>query len=58
MDLWGGLISSEKTLIPMHNWMGGSDVLEDVSILVSVTGECEAYPFDFRMDADTFTLSR
>lgn len=35
MDLWGGLISSEKTLIPIHNWIGGQDIVEDVAILVS-----------------------
>lgn len=32
MDICGGLISSEKTLIPMHNWMLGSDIVEDLGI--------------------------
>lgn len=32
MDICGGLISSERTLIPMHNWMCGSDVLADTAL--------------------------
>lgn len=33
MDICGGLISLERTLMPMHNWMGGVDVLADVAAL-------------------------
>lgn len=32
MDICGGLISSEKTLIPMSKWMGGPDLLADIAI--------------------------
>ncbi|KAF2774504.1 C6 transcription factor [Teratosphaeria nubilosa] len=31
MDVCGGLISSEKTLIPMQKWMGGADLMTDVT---------------------------
>jgi len=33
MDICGGLISSEKTLIPMHRWMGGLDIMVDIAML-------------------------
>ena len=32
MDIVGGLVSSEKTLIPMHNWMGGGDIALDLAL--------------------------
>ncbi|KAK4552278.1 hypothetical protein LTR86_010448 [Recurvomyces mirabilis] len=31
MDVVGGLVSSEKTLIPMHNWMCGGDITIDMA---------------------------
>ncbi|KAI7461440.1 hypothetical protein KC351_g16802 [Hortaea werneckii] len=34
MDICGALISSETTLIPMHNWIGAADVMTDVSLLI------------------------
>ncbi|TKA82924.1 hypothetical protein B0A55_01310 [Friedmanniomyces simplex] len=33
MDVCGGLISSERTLIPMHKWMLGSDILLDIAMM-------------------------
>jgi len=33
MDICGGLISSEKTLIPMHRWLGGLDIAVDIAML-------------------------
>ncbi|KAH9845140.1 C6 zinc finger protein domain-containing protein [Teratosphaeria destructans] len=35
MDVCGGLISSEKTLIPMHKWMGGADLVTDITLFNS-----------------------
>ncbi|KAK5118491.1 hypothetical protein LTR62_003006 [Meristemomyces frigidus] len=32
MDVVGGLVSSETTLIPMHNWMCGSDIFHDLAL--------------------------
>ncbi|WPG99870.1 C6 transcription factor [Acrodontium crateriforme] len=32
MDIWGSFISSERTLIPTHRWMGGRDLSEEVEM--------------------------
>lgn len=42
MDICGALISSETTLIPMHHWIGGTDMAADVSLLVT-QGTSDAY---------------
>jgi hypothetical protein len=42
MDIVGGLVSSEKTLIPMHNWMGGGDIALDLA-LFSAHGTTDMY---------------
>ncbi|CAK4033240.1 C6 transcription factor [Lecanosticta acicola] len=40
MDICGGLISSERTLIPMHRWLSssGDDFLTDYSLLQNISG--------------------
>lgn len=43
MDICGGLISSERTLIPLHKWMGGGDIISDVSILLNLHGDFSMY---------------
>ncbi|EGP87199.1 unnamed protein product [Zymoseptoria tritici ST99CH_1A5] len=43
MDVCGGFISSEKTLIPMHKWIGGMDINEDVSIMLDLHGSFDMY---------------
>jgi hypothetical protein len=43
MDVCGGFISSEKTLIPMSKWIGGSDIHEDVSIMLDLHGSFDMY---------------
>ena len=35
MDICGGLISSERTLIPMHKWMGGGDMSLDLAMFAA-----------------------
>lgn len=37
MDICGGLISSERTLIPMHRWMGYNDLLADYNMLETIS---------------------
>lgn len=43
MDICGGLISSERTLIPLHKWMGGQDILHDVDTLLNLHGDFSMY---------------
>nr|POE87938.1 uncharacterized protein CFP56_11167 [Quercus suber] len=38
MDICGSLISSEKTLIPIHRWMIGNDTLEDLAVFDILPG--------------------
>lgn len=43
MDICGALISSERTLIPVHNWMGGIDMTHDVDTLLNLHGDFSMY---------------
>ncbi|KXT12058.1 hypothetical protein AC579_4695, partial [Pseudocercospora musae] len=43
MDICGGLISSERTLIPLTNWMGGGHILQDVSMLMNLHKNFDMY---------------
>lgn len=43
MDICGGLISSEKTLIPINKWMGAGDLLLDYSALQNCDGSFDMY---------------
>ncbi|KAM3419770.1 hypothetical protein BST61_g3103 [Cercospora zeina] len=36
IDICGALISSERTLIPLHRWMGGVDITSDVNMLLNL----------------------
>ena len=39
MDICGGLISSEKTLIPIGKWMGGQDLIQDTALFTLAESE-------------------
>ncbi|KAI5366354.1 Putative zn(2)-C6 fungal-type DNA-binding domain, fungal transcription factor [Septoria linicola] len=43
MDICGGLISSERTLIPLHKWMDGGDITSDVNMLLNLHGDFSMY---------------
>ncbi|KXS98488.1 hypothetical protein AC578_2603 [Pseudocercospora eumusae] len=43
MDICGGLISSERTLIPLANWMGGGNIVQDVNMLMNLHKNFDMY---------------
>ncbi|EME79745.1 uncharacterized protein MYCFIDRAFT_142135 [Pseudocercospora fijiensis CIRAD86] len=43
MDICGGLISSERTLIPLSNWMGRGNIIEDVNMLMNLHKSFDMY---------------
>lgn len=43
MDICGGLISSEKTLIPIHKWMSSGDISLDHALIETYTSTFDMY---------------
>lgn len=43
IDICGALISSERTLIPLHRWMGGVDITADVNTLLNLHSDFSMY---------------
>lgn len=43
MDICGGLISSERTLIPLSKWMGGGNIVQDVGMLMNLHVNFDMY---------------
>ncbi|PIA92978.1 hypothetical protein CB0940_04344 [Cercospora beticola] len=43
IDICGALISSERTLIPLHKWMGGVDITADVNTLLNLHSDFSMY---------------
>ncbi|PPJ60788.1 hypothetical protein CBER1_02364 [Cercospora berteroae] len=43
IDICGALISSERTLIPLHKWMGGVDITADANTLLNLHSDFSMY---------------